>query len=215
MDEGKTNAWPGGPDEWFTAASVNWSWDPMLGYVGGFSRAGRILVDHLAAGDRGEQDFLVYPVVYCYRHAVEIALKGIITEARDLLDEPGGLPSGHRLSDLWNTCKPLMQRVLKDSDAEYEILDRVVGRLDYLDPTGEAFRYPFGIKDKGASPTLPPEVRHIPLGHLAAEVDEALVLLDGADTGLGVYLDRKAENAECAAEMRAEYAAEMRSEYYG
>jgi len=206
MDD--TNFWPGGSEEWFTAASVNWSWDPMLGYVGGFSRAGRILVDHLAAGDDGDLDFLVYPVVFCYRHAVEIALKQVIEIARRYLDQDGGYPESHNLADLWNTCRPLLKRSFRDPPESYGRIDEVISRLHSLDPSGEAFRYPFGTKQSGRAPTLPAQIRNIPLSQLSTDVDEVLALLDGADSGLRVFLDQAAENAEYEADMRGEYVAE-------
>lgn len=191
----------GPTDEFNTLACVNFAWNPWVGYAEGFRRAGQVLVDHLARHGN-EQDFLVYPIVFTYRHALEIALKQVISYGRQLLDEQGDFPDTHNLRDLWNTCRSILERVFPgDSDLPdvSRAITYLVNELQSVDPEGDAFRYPVSSKRGGRrTPTLPGELRHIPLSRFAAEAERVLTWLDGADTAIDVYLDHKRE-------MEAEY----------
>jgi hypothetical protein len=54
-------------------------------YFTGFWRAAQRLAEHVC--DTGnDQDFLIYPVVYLYRHHIELILKSIFESASSLLD---------------------------------------------------------------------------------------------------------------------------------
>ena len=46
---------------------------PWTGISHGYRLAGGLLVEHVAK-DRGDADFVVYPIVYLYRHHLELAL---------------------------------------------------------------------------------------------------------------------------------------------
>ncbi len=217
-----------------TVACLNFASDLHL-YHSGFRDGAEALIDTLEQEERG-QDLLVYPLVYCLRHAVELALKMVIRGARHLLDEPGDFPDGHLLHHLWNTARPLLEQIWKDDREAFARVARVVEDLRPIDPEGEGFRYPVTTKRKATSyrriPTIDPNLRNLDLRKLYDDVSEVLDLLDGADTGIDVYAGYKAEmeaehrqykaemeaehreyHDEMAAEIRSEMAAEHR-EYY-
>lgn len=181
-------------------------------------------------------DLVVYPLVYCLRHAVELALKMVIRGARGLLDQPGDFPDGHRLDSLWNTARPLLQQIFSNDEETSRRVTTVIESLRLIDPEGEGFRYPVSTKRKSTGnrrvPTIDPNLQYLDLGAFHRDVSEVLDLLGGADTGIDVYSDYKAEiaaeraqyqyemesdqreyNAEIAAEMRAEMDFEYRNEY--
>lgn len=193
-------------------------------YAAGFREGAEALLEIVKASGHS-QDFLVYPIVYSLRHSVELLLKQVIREGRRLVDQPGDFPDGHRLNNLWNTCKPILKQIWPN-DPSYAMVESVILRLCALDPEGESFRYPVSTKKQGVrSSTLDSALRHLDLGALVADVVEVIELLDGADTGIDVYLDAKHDmqeesraieremRAEFEAEMRAEYEADMRAEY--
>ena len=69
----------------------------------GYKYAADILVEALGEEmGQGKQDYLVYPIGYCYRHYLEVRLKEII--------QMGGYeyPKGHDLLCLWNKALPIM-----------------------------------------------------------------------------------------------------------
>lgn len=74
-----------------------------------------------------------------------------------------------------------------------------------LDPEGEAFRYPVTTKKSGRrSPTLDTGLRYLDLGALVQDVIDVIDLLDGADTGIDVYLDAKHDMLEERRKVEAE-----------
>lgn len=195
-------------------ACVNFANDLLL-YAAGFRQGAEILLGHVRSTTH-DQDFLVYPIVYNLRHAVELLLKQVIRGARHLIDERDDFPDGHKLNILWSTCKPILRRIWSD-DPAYTTIEGTIKKLCVLDPEGEAFRYPVTSKKTGRVPTLDTDLRFLDLGTLVEDVIVVIDLLAGADTGIDVYLDAKhdmlEERREIEAEMRAEYEAEMRAEY--
>lgn len=162
------------------------------------------------------QDVLVYPIVYCLRHSVELLLKQVTRAERRLVEEPGDFPDSHRLDVLWSTCKAVLKRIWP-SDPSYAKVETVITSLCELDPEGESFRYPVTTKRQGRAMTLDSDLRHLDLGALVADVVDVIELLDGADTGIDVYmgakLDMEDEARAIQREMREEFQAEMRFEY--
>jgi hypothetical protein len=201
-------------------ACLNYAGDLQL-YFSGFRDGAKALIDTLERQEHG-QDLLVYPLVYCLRHSVELALKMVIYAARGLLDEPGDFPDGHRLENLWSTARPLLERIWQDDRESFDRVAGVVASLRLLDPEGEGFRYPLTTKKRATAnrrvPTLDPGLRNLDLRKVYDDVTAVLDLLDGADTGIDVYAGYKADMRheyrhhyeDEAAEMRAEMAAEWR-----
>lgn len=202
---------PNAESRWCDTACVNFGGDLGL-YAAGFQHGAQALLNVVRTTGH-DQDLLVYPIVYSLRHAVELALKQVIRSGRQLIDDPGDFPDGHRLNNLWFTCKPILTRIWP-ADPAYTTVESAITRLCDLDPEGDGFRYPVTTKRKGTrAATLDRELRHLDLGALVADVVEALDLIGGAETGIDVYRDAQqdmlAERRELEREMRAEYEAEM------
>lgn len=209
-----------------TIACLNFG-DGLHLYHAGFRAGAEALIESLEREHHG-QDLLVYPLVYCLRHAAEVALKMVIRGARNLLDEPGGFPDGHQLHHLWDTARPLLRQIFGDDQESFKRVATMIESLRALDPECEAFRYPVSTKRSALAgrrqPTLDPTIRHLDLRRLYDDVCDVLDLLDGADSAIDVYAEYKAEHRrhqeEMAAEAHAEYRqyenevrAEMAAEY--
>lgn len=87
------------------------------GYTEGYRRGARLLVEHVNERAR-DQDYLVYPIFFLYRHHVELALKRLLRTAPYLVDrlhtESETKHLGmHRLDLLWQDLKPLLAGVAK------------------------------------------------------------------------------------------------------
>jgi hypothetical protein len=163
--------------------------EPWGGYAQGFKMSADLSVAYCE--QRGfDQDFLVYPVLFGYRHYIELALKEIIRAARRLLDEPGGVPETHNLSNLWNTAEPLLKQVEPNGQRTYEDVRECIARFTSIDPTSEAGRYPVK-RDGGLS--LPEDRYHLELGQLRDVVERLSSFFDGAISQVLDYLDHKAE----------------------
>jgi len=169
-------------------ACLNFTHDePWIGYTEGFKRLADVGVAHIEETGHGH-DFLVYPIVYAYRHHIELSLKLIIRAARMLLDKPGGVPKTHNLLRLWHTAEPLLRRIGGSEETFQDVRDCLT-RFDALDPSSESFRYPVTAT---GDPALP-GVYNVDLGQVRAVVERLSMFLDCAARDTLVRLDAKSE----------------------
>jgi hypothetical protein len=66
-----------GDADWWHNACLNFSLDMGIGYVYGYKKAADILVEYIK-DTKTNQDYLVYPIVFLYRHHLELIIKEII-----------------------------------------------------------------------------------------------------------------------------------------
>ena len=114
-------------------------------YSDGFRSAARHLVEDLIEKRDYNLlvDVVVYPVVFLYRHHLELLIKLLIVAGRELLSKSSEQPFGHRLDQLWMVARPIIERCFEDADwSQNDIVDSLVAELSRLDPNGEAARYP-------------------------------------------------------------------------
>jgi len=132
---------------------------PADAYAVGYRLAAEILADHVRG--RGEETFLFYPIVFLYRHHVELMLKNLILA----FDEPGvravtgaeafrdedrnSLQSGkkaHSLQALWDHLRPSVEGLGSQVSAELiEGINYYIQQLNEIDPHSVSFRYPAGV----------------------------------------------------------------------
>ncbi|EFH8745037.1 hypothetical protein GF050_17545 [Escherichia coli] len=89
MKKGKTLE-PGllaSDSDWHNNACLNYMPDHGTAYTEGYRRAADILINHIDESGR-DQDFLVYPVLFLYRHHLELLIKQIIGLALALAEDP-------------------------------------------------------------------------------------------------------------------------------
>lgn len=92
-----------------------------------FQTAAERLLD--AAIVRGEHWEALYPILFCYRHALEVALKAALPATTH----------GHSLPDLWDNLRPgLVGRMPPD---QITWLDERIAEFIHVDPRSTAFRY--------------------------------------------------------------------------
>ena len=181
-------------------ADIGGDWDT---YAMGYKMAGDVLVQYVKDNDR-DQDFLVYPIAFLYRHYLELRLKELIFVNSALLSKDAKIPKTHDLVSLWKQARLNIEAVWPGSETRRH-LNQVEERLEELcdlDSGSYAFRYP---EDTKGETTLTGMV-HINLKQLRDVVEGISNVLEGSSTGMGEYLNAKQE-------MEAEYRAEMRSYY--
>lgn len=117
----------------------------------------------LQEADRTREFTGVYrPMLYCYRHFVEVSLKHQIKQVWHPLS---GLPvensclGKHALDPLWKECRRHMRAAFRRWSPDYESTDadeeaersmgRYIREFDTCDPNGETFRY--RLDKKGTS----------------------------------------------------------------
>jgi len=128
-------------------------------------------VEPLPLRDRGvlqvSIDLKVYPILYCYRHGIELALKHLLFQIPRFFKEPLTTKDlkGHPLNKWWKKLLPYLNRIRtvygNDADScgfakEYLGRDKltnigsIISEIDKLDSTSTAFRY--AIDQSGTGP---------------------------------------------------------------
>ncbi|MGI4831598.1 MAG: hypothetical protein ACRYFU_25960 [Janthinobacterium lividum] len=180
--------------------------DNVMAYQDGYRRAALHLAQYVCKERQG-QDFLVYPIVYLYRHHIELTLKSIVRTACFLTDrtltKKEHYPLDHHdLAMLWNLAKPLLNPVceLGGSPAlpaeDLEGIDSYITQLHNHDPDGQRFRYALAkskyVKGKQIS-SLPDGLKHINIKEFAIALEKLADYLDGIDMWFGDLIDAKLE----------------------
>lgn len=133
-------------------------------YGRSYHEAGKLLVKHIASSHYRDPD--ACPIVFLYRHAVELYLKSIIHWGNALLRLNGRpvLPhrhifSEHRLVVLLKGVRPILRYRRSLSNWEdshfrsFRDVEKVIGELEEIDPRAYAFRYP--VDNGGNKAPLP------------------------------------------------------------
>lgn len=125
-------------------------------YIEGYREAAETLVHHVIE-TKTNQDILVFPIAFLYRQYIELQLKHIISESKIFLEEDAKFPEHHKIHDLWDTAKLLMDKIIKDHDQsiiEYitkedtKTIKKIISKFAMADPDSFAFRYPKDKKGK-------------------------------------------------------------------
>jgi hypothetical protein len=150
-------------------------------YASGFREAGEMLVQH--GIEDGVQDFISFPALYCYRHALELSMKEVIYEwdrANTGEFEPLGT---HDLKSLWSRTRSSLEGAWPDGDLDQlDHMEAIVDELAGIDERGEQFRYD---RDKqGYVRDLPPELANFDLMTVSTILNSLLAILSGALDGI-------------------------------
>ena len=186
-------------------------------YREGYRRGAQILV-RAVEETQSDQDLLVYPIVFLYRHHIELALKRVIKRAPYLIEraltkvESDHLVD-HRLDLLWQDFKPMAKAITEAAGWEELPFEDVEGIDDYIrqlcevDPRSYSLRY---AHSKKGDPSLPETLTHINLRHFGELMERLANYLYGLEAATSHLEDSKQEmEAEMASEMADYY-----SDYY-
>lgn len=188
--------------DWHNNACLNYMPDHSTAYTEGYRRAADILIHHIHETGR-DQDFLVYPIVFLYRHHIELLFKQIIESALLLTAEPGNYPykkDSHNLDTLWRFAKKRVMAVDERYKAsEFLIIDEVVSELHKADGSATDFRY---ARHKDGTRSLE-TLSYINTRRFGERMQAASDLLDGIDEALRYLIDLDNEMyAQCGAPER-------------
>ena len=177
-------------EDWPNNACLNFMPDaPWYGYARGFKLVGDLAVRYVEEKS-ADQDFLVYSILYSYRHYIELSLKQLIMDARRLTDVQGDDPIGHNLMSLWNTARPLLLQIEPASKQDVSNAEAIIARFHQLDGNGETWRYPV---DRGGKATLPKDLFHINLRQVRDVVHRLSGYLDAAGAQIDAYMEFKSD----------------------
>jgi hypothetical protein len=112
----------------------------------GYKVAADLLVQHTET-QAWRRRKLVYPIVFCYRHFLELTLKGILEEYGAMGNVSPNW-THHRLEDLWRDFRALLRNLDSDNPEEQgtDAVEQCIAEFAKIDPVSETFRYPKGRK---------------------------------------------------------------------
>jgi hypothetical protein len=175
--------------------------DDLAAFARGYHQSGKRLAAMLASSS-GYSDFDGYPILFLYRHALELYMKTIVYRGAQLLHlldiertSTSKLFNSHRLSLLLPGVKAVFERIEETWETEtagirnFNEFEELVRGIEELDPESYSFRYPTNTKGQAA-------LNHHTLVNavgFSGNMDPILDLLDGAVTGLYEAFDSAAE----------------------
>jgi hypothetical protein len=214
---------PAPQEAWHRNAILGWNSPQFGAYSEAYRLAGSALVD-AALANRRLIDFLIFPIVYNYRHAVELALKdgrawveAAITGRIDRgeISSTCELPvkviqhelRGHGLVPLLDHLERRMA-LLAEVDPLPHAVREAIQEVDAFDSDAERFRYPYLSRERGPSWPTGVDSQSIDVAAIRSELDPVLqLLLDG----LGGWLEDEVarwRDLQAQEQRREEWAAE-------
>ena len=141
----------------------------------GNMRAGAILIS--ACGeDSYECHSLIYPILFNYRHAIELAMKWIIKMYGHYSTAQINDFEHHNLWKLWCLCKQIIVEVGSEDEA-IPIVEQVIKDFHDLDSSGQTFRY--SSSKAGTLVALPEDPIDLP--HIRDVMEGVAHFFDGVD----------------------------------
>jgi|GEM_PF-4703476 len=144
-----------------TKIDISWfnnMYDPIglknVGIIRSMLESANELVNLVIDGTMADR---MYPaILFCYTHYLELALKVIIerhnryyvADSAKIITIPKS-PTGHEITNIWNSAKDTIREHMKLSDNEYLCIEKIVENLTNLSDTSMAYRY---ATTKGSSP---------------------------------------------------------------
>ena len=147
----------------------------------GYARVAEIAVTNC---DREELNRIVYPVIFCYRHAVEVYLKFARTVARRLFQIPVDSTKrmDHGLWEIWLELRPLIERCWpKDPFEDLQATEAMIKEFDQVDRNAQRFRFP--TANKSGVPHFPSDM-NIDLVNFCHSGRKILGFLQGCSDGM-------------------------------
>lgn len=173
-----SDAWAGGVgvlDKWAIS---------RYGYAEGYRRGARMLAEASCSEPAEEADRLVFPVLFLYRHALELKIKNCLVSGYTYLASDSEPPRLHDLLKLWGNLVDIGEQcgvAVSGSRADKALW--VVTELQRLDtPGGTAWRY--SHQTDGSQGPLEADGRKVDLLHVSDLVDEAIETLEGWDAAI-------------------------------
>ena len=173
----------------------------LSAFAAGYHEAGKTLVSKMESA-AGYRDYEGYPILFLYRHALELYLKAIVYRGAQLLglisDEKRNtekLLTSHKLTQLLPTIEAIFRVAEWEWDFEliglrsFDDFADLIKEIEKIDPQSYCFRYPVDTTGEAALP------QHIVVNVVTfgKKMDSVLELLSGAVTGLQDHWDDTAE----------------------
>jgi hypothetical protein len=114
-------------------------------YEHGYKQAADMLCQKTL--DEGPVHTLIFPIVFLYRHYIELSLKLLLLDASRFMTDVSAPQHKHDLRTLWKEAKKILPAVWPEVQLEQvEAVEACIIEMSEHDPGSMAFRYPFDKK---------------------------------------------------------------------
>ena len=125
----------------------SYSFNKTDAYIIGYFRGAESLSEECLK-EEGSKDYLIYPILFLYRHFIELSLKNIIEEMCTVAEiEKPPLTREHRITVILQDFEKIYTEICK----EMKDLRRCVNEYAKIDPDSTRFRY---AKDQNGKETV-------------------------------------------------------------
>ncbi len=171
-------------------------------YADGYRRAADALVDRVE-GEPPDDIFLL-PIVFLYRHFVELTLKDLFLRLVSLCHigiDPKRVTT-HKLIPLWEFVKAHLNCIREEMHDKEIVpaLDKLIRELSDLDPDSMHFRY--AVDKEFAEMVLP---RSLSMDHLKSTMEKIYNGFAYIEAGIDMEWDARDFDAELRAEVESYY----------
>ena len=155
-------------------------------YADGYLDAAKLLSRIVIHSGRG-MDTLIYPMIFLYRHYLELKLKKLIRIGADITGEEISADleetlSGHNLMKLWNHFKPSFLEVCGHESDFNEVrkgVESYINQIHSIDPESITFRYD---RSKDQKKHNLQEFKHINVLHFYEAIEKLTTLIEGIES---------------------------------
>ena len=159
-------------------------------YILGYKKAADILVNHVLSTGC-DQDTLVYPIVFLYRHYLELLVKNIIENGAKYLDTEEKPQTNHYLDTLWSKAKAIINKIWEEGESSQELeIDHYIAEFIEIDKSSQAFRY---HKNKEGKEFLE-LIEIINIQHFSDCINKISIYLEGVSAAIYHYLETQKDS---------------------
>jgi len=184
-----------GGRDWQLNACINW-YGSGDAYKSGFRSAANQLALE-ACKIRSEQDIIIYPIAYLYRHHIELVLKDIFLMAASLLrlettNSQKNALMRHNLLKIWNYVIPLLAPICELAGEEplpqedIEGISSYIRQINDYDSGGNSFRY---ARELNGARSLPENLALINIQDFAIGMEKLSDYLGGLESWIDGLVD--------------------------
>ena len=162
-------------------------------YQHGYELAAKLLMERTASGK--DQDFLIYPILFTARQAIELGLKEIMLLGTRLSGRSDSYPKTHDLELLWENAKDLLIEAGNADSDSTDSFEALLKEVHAADPGSMTFRYPV---DKQDSPSFTVDDDEIPRLINTRSLNRVLCAMFNYLSGARDWLENIVETNETA-----------------
>ena len=115
-------------------------------YIDGYKVAADTILQQFQ-DEKGTLELIVYPVMFLYRHHLELSLKHLRSTIGERFPNQQLNSGGHGLKRIWDDCVQCLRIQASDDEENFSGVTQIIRQFDDVDPhPAENFRYSQTLK---------------------------------------------------------------------